>query len=405
MNNIVYSKLTDNLHMLQYKNHETKYFEGLWHIPEGVTYNSFILETKEGLVVFDTWKRSLGRLYIDEFSKHFDVRDVKYLVTHHMEPDHSGSIPHLLASNPRITVLGHALSKGMIESFYQVKPVFKAVKDEEALRIGGFTIRFIHTPWLHWPETMISYVEEERTLLTCDVFGSYGIPSKLYLDELSVKEQTDFSHYLIKYFANIIGHFRDWVVKNLEKISQSNLNVSTILPAHGVLYREEDVARVVEKYRRLATGETVPGKTIIVYTSMYGFVSDMINAIIEFLEKNNVKPVVHGFTDKERPDLSEILAEAYQAENVILATATYEAKTFPPMKHIAELLIEKIPASKNILIIALYGWGGKAGAELEELFIKQGFKNLDVIEFRAGQHQAVWRQVEEKLSKFLRGNG
>lgn len=405
MNSVVYTRLTDNLHMLQYRDYETKYFEGLWHIPEGVTYNSFVLETNEGLVVFDTWKRSLGKLYVDEFSKHFDVKDIKYLVTHHMEPDHSGSIPYLLASNPNMIVLGHVLSKGMIESFYQVKPGFNAVKDGETLKLGGFTIKFIHTPWLHWPETIMSYIEEEGALLTCDAFGSYGIPSKAYYDELSPEERTGFTRYMAKYFANIIGHFRDWVVKNVEKLSQLNMKISTILPAHGVLYRGGDVAGVVERYKRLGVGEPISGKTVIVYSSMYGFVEDIVNLMIEHLEKNNIKPVIHGFTDKKWSDISEIIADVYQAENLIIATATYEAKTFPIMKHVSELIIEKTPVNKNILIIALYGWGGKAGSELEELFTRHGFRNLDVIEFRAGQHQAVWGQLKDRLSKIVRGNG
>ncbi|ADG90833.1 beta-lactamase domain protein [Thermosphaera aggregans DSM 11486] len=401
VSNTVYSRVGDNLYMLQYRDYETKYFEGLWHIPEGVTYNSFILETREGLVVFDTWKRSLRGLFIEEFSKHFDVRDVKYLVVHHMEPDHSGSIPYLLASNPEVTVLGHVLSKGMIESFYQVKPRFQPVKDGEVLQLGGFRLRFLHTPWLHWPETIMTYVEEEEALLTCDAFGSYGVPSRIFHDELSVEEKERFSRYMVKYFANIIGHFREWVVKNIEKISQQNLKISAILPAHGVLYRGDSVREVVEKYRSLGAGETVPGKTVIAYTSMYGFVSEVVDDAVSLLDKYGIKPLVYGFTDRERADFSELVADAYQAENLIIATATYEARTFPLMKEVVELIIEKTPVNKNVLVIALYGWGGKAGAELEELLTKNGFRKREVIEFRAGQRENVRKELEDRMPRLL----
>lgn len=399
--NISHSKIDNNLYLLQYKDSETKFFEGMWRIPEGVTYNSYILETKEGVVVFDGWKRSIGGLFAEEISKRYDPKDVKYLVVHHMEPDHSGSIPYLLKKNPDITIIGHQISKAMIESFYQVKPNFKPVKDGELLKIGEYSLKFIHTPWLHWPETIMTYIDGEDYLLSCDAFGSYGIPNAIFYDELSIEDRKKFERYFVKYFANIIGFYRDWVVKNIEKIEQAKLAIGEILPSHGPLYRGADVEKIIELYKTLGKGIAEPGKTLLVYTSMYGFVKDVVEIVEKTLRDWSVHYVSYEFTDTHYSDISEILADAYQADNIIIATSTYEARAFPVARLISELIIEKTPSNKRILIISLYGWGGRAGMELKELFTDKNYAFIDVLEFKAGQHLSYTDTIIEKLGKLF----
>ncbi|MEM4551289.1 MAG: FprA family A-type flavoprotein [Thermosphaera sp.] len=399
--NINYSRIDDNLYLLQYRDVETKYFEGLWSIPEGVTYNSYILETNDGIVVFDTWKRSVGELFTEQIIKHYDPRDVKYLVVHHMEPDHSGSIPHLLKMNPNITLLGQQLTRAMIESFYQVTPNFRPVKDGEVFKVGEYSLKFLHTPWLHWPETIMTYMVEKQFLFTCDAFGSYGIPNALFYDELNSDEKKRFDGYLVKYFANIIGHFRDWVVKNVEKIEQTGLTISMLLPSHGPLYRDADIARLLNIYKLLGAGRGIPGKTLLIYTSMYGFVRDVVEIIEKILQERKVDYNVREFTDTFHSDLSDVIADAYQAQNIIIATSTYEARAFPIARLVSELIIEKTPVNKKLLIIGLYGWGGKAGSELKELFSGNNYPYVDVLEFRAGQHLLVRRSIEEKIDKLF----
>lgn len=401
MSKIFFSEIVRDLYILQYRDHETKFFEGIWSIPEGVTYNSYILDIDEGLIIFDTWKRSLGEIYVNELKKHFDIKRVRYIVTHHMEPDHSGSTPDLLKANPDATIISNQLSKDMFESFYNMKPNFKIVRDGETIRIGGEVLRFIHTPWLHWPETMMTYLENRSILITCDVFGSYGVFNGTFLDEIDEENKKIFMREVIKYFSTVIGHYREWVNKNLEKIFREIHEISYILPSHGPAYRGDDVKKIIDIYKMLGRGEKKPGKTVIIYASMYGFLKEMISLLEEFLEKKGLKPVIYGFTDTYHPPISEIITDVYDAENIIIATSTYEDYISPLIRHVVEMIIQKTPRDKKVLLIISYGWSRKALSLFRELFISHGFIDIEFIEYRTGQHHNIKVDLENKLSKFF----
>ena len=127
------------------------------------------------IVLFDTWKHIYSEEFIDNLSKIIDLKDIDFIVLHHMEQDHSGSLPKILElNNYKATILAHPLARDMIESFYGIKPRFKPIKDGEILNVGKYSLKFLCTPWLHWPETMVTYVKELSVLLTCDIFGGFS---------------------------------------------------------------------------------------------------------------------------------------------------------------------------------------------------------------------------------------
>ncbi|MEM2201225.1 MAG: FprA family A-type flavoprotein, partial [Ignisphaera sp.] len=164
-------KVVENMYMLRLDDDEVKYFEALWSIPEGITYNSYILLTDEGAILFDSWKHTYSELFLETLRKVVDLKDIKYIIIHHMEQDHSGSIPKILeVVNDNITVVGHPIVRDLISSFYRVKFSFKAVKDLEGMVVGGKKLRFIYIPWLHWPDTIATYIEDLKALLSCDAF-------------------------------------------------------------------------------------------------------------------------------------------------------------------------------------------------------------------------------------------
>jgi flavorubredoxin len=398
-------KIKDNLYMLRIDDDEVKYFEGLWWIPEGITYNAYLLTTSEGDVLFDTWKHKYSDLFIEELRRITDLKNIRYLVVHHMEPDHSGSLPAVLRINPEITVLGHALAKGMIESFYNIKPKYRVVKDGEILGIGDYRIRFIYTPWLHWPETIISYIENYKILLTCDAFGSYGIFDKIYDEELGKNELEKYMFYTRKYIATVIGHYADWVGKALEKIEKLGIGIEIIAPAHGILWKKPE--NIMKYYRAWSKGTSVSGvkKIVVLYTSMYGFVERAVNEAIEVLKKKNAYFKIYRFVDNYRDNISDLLSDLLNASAIIIGTATYEADVYPFMKHILDLVIEKIPRNKKILVITNYGWGGVAGRKLREMLSKNGFEIVDVVEFRAGQIDKYREKIISSVEKLLESIG
>ena len=388
------SRITKNVLMLRLCDDETKYFEGLWYIPEGVTYNAYIATLPEGAIVFDGWKHTYGELFIETLKQHVDLKDIKYVVVHHTEPDHSGSLKNLLSIVDAI-VVGHPMVKDLLNSFYGLNTKFKAVSDNENITFSGYTLKFIHVPWLHWPDTIVSYLQEEKMLFSCDVFGSYGIPSKVFFDDMDEKEKNLFKWYSKKYFANIIGKYIDWVQKNLAKLQNQNLDIRIVATGHGPLYR--DLKPILELYKFWSSKQFVKNKTTIVYTSMYRFVEKAVKIVEEEIKNIEAKYRIYGFTDTHRDAESDIIGDVLDSENIVLATSTYDADIFHLMKHIANLINAKIPENKKILILASYGWGSVAGKKLKELLSK--FKVVDIIEFKGNQIDR--EQVKLALKKLF----
>ncbi|ABN69169.1 beta-lactamase domain protein [Staphylothermus marinus F1] len=394
-------EIKPGFYLLRIDDDQIKYFEGLWYIPEGITYNAYLLKTKDGYVLFDAWKHIYGKEFINELKKIVDPKEIKYLIIHHMEPDHSGSIKDLLEINSEILVLGHPLTKGMIESFYNVKPKFKPVKDNEVLEIGEYKLQFIYTPWLHWPETIMTYIEDLHVLLTCDAFGSYNILDKIYDTELSPEEHKEYMFYTRKYIATVIGHYASWIEKALNKLESLGFNIEMIAPAHGIIWKNPDI--IMKYYHSWSRGTSVSGKKkiVVVYSSMYGFVDKAVKEAVKVLDEKKAFYKVYRFLDYYRDKYSDLLADLLNSSAIILGTATYEASIFPLMRYILDLIIEKIPKNKKVLVITNYGWGGVAGKKIRELLTNNGFEVVDVVEFRAGQIDKFRDKIVEATNKLL----
>jgi flavorubredoxin len=278
--NVIVTRVSRDLFILRYNDLFTKYFEALWEIPEGVTYNSYLLLSDNATVLFDTWKRGLEARFLDALSSIIDIRDLNYVVIHHMEPDHSGSIKALYERNRNITFIGHPMVNRMISSFYGVVPRFKAVKDGEVLTMGSYELKFIHVPWLHWPETIVSYVTQINALLTCDVFGAYTIPKSVALDHMP----SDYAASMRKYFVNIIGFYRDNVIKNLDKILNAVGNkISMILPSHGAVIEGDAVNETINLYKEFTLKTPIDRRVVLVYSSMYRFIDHIMSYVNDTL--------------------------------------------------------------------------------------------------------------------------
>ncbi len=368
-----------DLYLLRIDDKEIKYFESLWEIPEGITYNAYLLKTAEGAVLFDTWKNNYSKEFLEVLNKIIDTGELKYIVVHHMEPDHSGSLPAILERNKDITVVGHPLSLNMIKSFYGVNPGFKPIKDNEELAIGGYRLRFIYTPWLHWPETIMTFIEDAGLLLSCDAFGAYSLPRVVYSDEMGDREYSKYIRYARKYFATVIGFYRGFVLKNLDKLSSTMEKISMIAPSHGVIWRRN--LEIISYYRKWAWGEP-SGKAVIIYASMYGFVDEAIKHVTEVLRERGISPIIYRFIDNDRSLVAEAIGDALDADLLVIGAATYEAGVFPLMNYIVDLIVEKVPSNKDVVIVSSYGWGGAAGRILSKKLSDKGFRVKAIIEYR-----------------------
>jgi len=369
-------KVVENVYVLRVDDDETKYFEALWYIPEGITYNSYVLTTRNGAVVFDSWKSKYADLFIESLKSVIDLRDIKHVVVHHTEPDHSGSIPKLLELTDKKPVLiGHPLAKALFTSFYNVEAEFRTVRDQEELLLGGKKLRFIHVPWLHWPDTMATYIEEEGVLLTCDAFGGYGVMPVLYDEETIVQQ---YLPYVRKYVVTVIGHYREHIVKNIEKIAGLKLSIKVIAPAHGLIWRNNPQT-IINYYYKLGLASSIERKILVIYDSMYGFVERAINVVLSELKSRGFDVKTYAFTDNRQASIGDILSDAVDSVGIVIGASTYDGKLFPTMSTILKILIEKLNAEKPLLIINVSGWGKPIDESLKTLYESSKFKVVDLV--------------------------
>ena len=399
VNNVVnyhIATVTDKLYVLRVDDRYTKYFEALWEIPEGITYNAYLLKTEDGDVLFDTWKRQFSSTFLEALERLTSPDELKYVVVHHMEPDHSGSLEDVLRWAPKAKVLGHPLAGRMMNAYPRAKSRFVPVRDDQELEVGNMKLKFIHTPWLHWPETMMTWIEEYETLLTCDVFGAYGIPLALFDDACIKKENVIRS--TRKYVVTVIGHYREWIGRNLQKLEKLNIRPKIVAPAHGLIWRR-NVKEVIEIYKDVASSRPKDNKALLVYASMYGTTEKLARGLEYALTRENFEVATYGYNDTSRPPLSEVLTDASDSKIIVIATPTYETEAFPYLKMVAEELCWKVGNGKKVVIATSYGWSSAAAEQLKKILEGCNYQTVEVVKYNAVGPTAIKDEEVEKIAK------
>ncbi|MBO8173705.1 MAG: FprA family A-type flavoprotein [Thermococcus sp.] len=391
------------LYLLRVDDDRIKYFEATWEIPEGITYNAYLLKLDGAVVLIDAWKKNYAKEFIEALSKLVDPKEITHIIVHHTEPDHSGSLPKVLELNGyKAQVIGTSFAKRLLEAFYGSKAVenFHAVKDGEEMKIGGKTFRFITVPWLHWPDTMITYIVENGLMFSCDAGGGYSIPETI--DDSNEEIVQKYLPYVTKYIVTVIGHYHKYIVQNLEKIKKLGILEKTrmILPGHGLIWRKNP-KRIFEYYEAVGAGIPKKGKILVIYDSMYGFVERAVEIALDELKKHGYTPVVYKFTDKEAPAVSDILGGIPDSEALIIGASTYEANIHPRVRYVLYEIVDKANYEKPVLILGAYGWGGVAGREIETMIMRSKFDHVDTIEARGQTTKGDEEKIREGVRKLL----
>ncbi|HIE58790.1 MAG TPA: FprA family A-type flavoprotein [Hydrogenothermaceae bacterium] len=391
------------LYLLRVDDDEVKYFEATWEIPEGITYNAYLLKLDNSVVLFDTWKKDYTEEFIDALSKLVDPKEITHIIVHHTEPDHSGSIPKVLELNGyKAQLIGTSFGKRILEAFYGSKVVenFYAIKDGEEMKIDGKTFRFITVPWLHWPDTMITYITEDGLMFSCDVGGGYSIPNGI--DDSNEKVVQKYLPYVTKYIVTVIGHYHKHIIQNIEKLKKLGIIEETkmILPGHGLIWIKNP-KRIVEYYEAVVAGIPKKGKILVIYDSMYGFVESAVKIALDELKKHGYNPVVYKFTDKEAPAVSDILGEVPDSEALIIGASTYEGSIHPRVKYVLYDIVDKTNYNKPVLVLGAYGWGGVVGKEIRKILEKSKFDLVDTIEVKGSTTKDDENKISEGIKKLL----
>jgi len=370
MKTVTTHQILNDLYLIRTTDTQLKYFEALWDVPEGMVYNAYLLKTDEGAVLFDTTKANFTEPFLEALRALIDPAEIKHLVIHHMEPDHSGALPAVLeAIGSDVQVWGHPFTKRLMESLYGITPK----------NVGGKEMVFLQMPWLHWPETMITYMPEVKVMLSGDIFGGYGIPGHIFDDD--EEEVHEFLHLAREYFITVIGHYKDYVVKNFAKLQSEGFQPEWILPAHGLVWRNEP-SKIVDAYANWAAGTPSQGKIVVVYSSMYGVVEKAIDLLMDALKGYGFDLEVFRFTDDHHDTVVDILGEIPESEAIVLATATYESGVFPLMEHFVDELMHKAAYEKPVLLLSASGWACMAGKQLQQVLEESVFNLVDAVKVK-----------------------
>lgn len=313
-------------------------FESLWPLPHGVSYNSYIVrshktalidsvEVRESLTLFSHLDEVLGGTEID------------YLVVNHMEPDHSGSIPLLAAKYPEMKIVGNKQTVAMIGGFYGItdQERFVTVCDGDKLDLGEITLRFLMTPMVHWPETMMTYLQEDKVLFSGDAFGTFGALQGRIVDVSDCNREVCFQE-MRRYYAAIVAKYSRHVQNALAKLN--GLSVDYICSTHGPVWHEY-VGKVISMYDDMSADRTEKG-VVIVYGSMYGNTSAVAEVVARRLAERGISDI--RMYNAGNTDMSRILADIWRYKGLVIGGPTYSMNIFPPIEALLRALeIREIP--------------------------------------------------------------
>lgn len=368
----------------------TQLFEGLWPIgEEGVSYNAYLLVDEKNVLI-DLAKSIKTDEFFEQIEQIIPVSKIDYVVINHMEPDHTGILTVLKKIAPHATILISEKGVKMLKAFYHIDENVKPVKDLEELRIGEKLLKFYYTPFVHWPETMMTYETTQKVLFSCDGFGGYGALRGVLFDD-ECKDKEFYIKEMLRYYANIVATFSTPVLKAIEKLS--SLPVQVIAPSHGLIWRENP-GMVVDLYKRWAQYASSPAEkgVTLLYGSMYGNTERIMSSLLNGMSKAGIAVDVFNVTQTH---VSYILASLWKNRGVVIGAPTYEGSLFPPMADVLHMASVKHVQFKTAAIFGSYGWSGGASKKIKEIVESLKWQIIDVFDVNGGPTNEDLQKMEE----------
>ena len=347
-------KIKDNVFAVGAIDWDVRLFDRLIPLPDGTSYNSYLIKGSDKTALLDTVDPTKTTVLLDNILR-CGVERIDYIVSHHAEQDHSGSLPDVLLMFPDAKVVTNPKCKQMLTDMLGIKDdSFITVEDGQTLSLGDKTLEFIYLPWVHWPETFGTYLKEDKILFPCDFFGAHLATSSLYADDQArVYESAK------RYYAEIMMPFRGQINKNIAKLEGREIDI--IAPSHGPVHNRPDF--IVNAYKDWAC-DTVKNEVIVPYVSMHGSTADMVSYFVDAL-------IQRGITVKQFElatiDIGKLAMALVDAATVVIGSPTVLIGPHPCAAYAAFLANALRPKVKFASIIGSYGWGGKMVEQLTAL--------------------------------------
>ena len=389
----MHREITKGIYYVGVDDHHTELFENLWSIPFGVSYNSYLI-VDEKIALIETVKSILTEEWLNNLRELVDPSKIDYIILNHMEPDHTGSLPDIAKIAPNATLLYTPKAADIQKSFYDVPLKEKIVEDLEELSLGSKTIKFVHAPFLHWPETMMTYVVEDEVVFSCDAFGSFGaLNGKHFDDEVDLRLIERESR---RYVSAIITSYFKFVQRALAKVKELGIGICVIAPSHGPIYRDNP-RWILERYDEWTKPEPEKYCTIV-YGTMYGYTHRIAIKLKKELMDLGVEVKIHNVSYS---DMSHIITDSIRASVLIVGTPTYDAYPYPKVwAFVNEVQGKRFPVD-TIALFGTYGWGGGGVKRLEQQFTDMKKEILQpIVRVRARASEEENEQLKE-LAKVI----
>jgi flavorubredoxin len=343
--------ITDKIHYIGTNDRKKHLFENNWPLPFGVSYNSYLIADEHPALV-DTLEYGSDPDYLTTIETILEGKPLEYLIINHLEPDHSSMIGEILRAYPGVTVVGNCTTFKLLANYYPVAPEQKLeVMDGSTLNLGHHVLTFAWVPWVHWPETMVTYDTTDKVLFSCDAFGGFGT-----LDGGIFDDEIDFDKFYLtemrRYYSNIVGKWSDKVQMAFQKLG--GLEIKIICPSHGPIWRENP-GKVLSLYNKWSTHQAEKG-VVIIYASMYGNTEKMADKIARALAQEGVKNI--RVYDVSKTHVSYLINEIWEYNGLILGTCAYNGQMHPMMHHLVHEISVANPQNKVVGIFGSSSWNG-----------------------------------------------
>ena len=364
--------ISNKIHYIGTNDRKKHLFENNWPLPYGVAYNTYLIADEHPALV-DTLEYGSDNDYLTRINTILEGRPLEYLIINHLEPDHSSMIGEILKAYPNVTVVGNCTTFKLLENYYPVPAEQKLeVMDGSTLSLGHHVLTFAWVPWVHWPETMVTYDTTDKVLFSCDAFGGFGtLDGGIFDDEIDFER--NYLSEMRRYYSNIVGKWSDKVQLAFKKLA--GLEIRIICPSHGPIWRENP-GKVLGLYDKWSRHEAEKG-VVIVYASMYGNTEKMADSIARAIAEEGIKNI--RVFDVSKTHVSYLINEIWEYNGLILGTCAYNGEMHPMMHHLVHEISVANPQNKVVGVFGSSSWNGagvrtlkKKLTEMKVDFIEKG---------------------------------
>lgn len=390
--------VTDDLFWIGANDHRLALFENIHPIPQGVSYNSYVL-LDEKTVLFDTVDYSASRQFLDNLAHVLNGRKLDYMVINHMEPDHGASIEEVLLRYPDVTIISTEKSFMLMRQFgFKIdENELVEVKEGDTFSFGKHEVVFIEAPMVHWPEAMVTFDTTDGVLFSADAFGSFiALDGKLFNDEVDFDR--DWIDEARRYYTNIVGKYGTHVTHLLNKAATIVDKIKYICPLHGPVWRS-DFGYILDKYTHWATYEPENKGVLIVYASMYGNTEAAAQVVASKLCEAGITDV--KVYDVSNTHVSTLISETFKYSHIVLAGVTYNLGIYPVMKNYLEDMKALNLQKRTVALIENGSWANQVG-DLMEDFLTNEMKKMTVLDDRLSLASALSDEKGQEVDSFVR---